>query len=86
MVVLYRSESEHGRNVEQYAREFTRRTSRQLQLIEVDSVEGSELARLYDVTQYPAILATANDGSLENMWQGEPLPLIDEVTGYVLEQ
>lgn len=86
VVVLYRSDSEHGRNVEQYVREFTRRTAKPLKLIEVDSVEGSDLAKLYDVTQYPAIVATANDGSLQNMWQGEPLPLIDEVAGYVLEQ
>lgn len=86
VVVLYRSKSEHGTPVEEYAREFERRTSRQLELIEIDSVEGDALAKLYDITSYPAIIATSNDGKLQNMWQGEQLPLINEVMGYVLEQ
>ncbi len=85
-IVLYRSKSEHGTAVEQYAREFERRTSKKLELQELDSIEGDSLAKLYDVTQYPAIVATADDGSLLKLWQGTQLPLIDEVAGYVLEQ
>lgn len=86
VVVLYRSKSDHGTPVEDYAREFEHRTSRKLELIEVDSVQGSALAELYDVMQYPAIIATTDDGVLQNLWQGETLPLIDEVMGYALEQ
>lgn len=84
VVVLYRSKSEHGTAVEQYVRELERRTSVRLQMIEVDSREGADLAALYDVTTYPAIIATANDGTLQHMWLGQPLPLIDEVAGYAL--
>ena len=72
--------------VEEYVREFKRRTSRELKLIDVDGKEGWNLAELYGVTQYPAILATTEDGKLQNMWQGEPLPLMNEVMGYALEQ
>lgn len=72
--------------VAEYAREFERRTSRELQLLDIDTKDGWEMAKLYDVTQYPAIVAMADDGTLQNLWQGEPLPLIDEVSGYVLEQ
>lgn len=86
VVVLYRSKSEHGTPVEEYAREFERRTSRKLELIEIDSVGGTEIAKLYGVTSYPAIIATANDGKLQNLWQGETLPLMNEVLGYALEQ
>lgn len=86
VVVLYRSKSEHGTPVEEYVREFKRRTSRELKLIDVDGKEGWNLAELYGVTQYPAILATTEDGKLQNMWQGEPLPLMNEVMGYALEQ
>lgn len=84
-VVLYRSKSEHGTKVEQYAREFERRTSKKLDLQEIDTVEGDNLAKLYDVVQYPAIIATAEDGQLLKLWQGDQLPLIDEVAGYVLQ-
>jgi len=86
VVVLYRSNSEHGRAVEQYVREFTSRTGKKLELKEIDTQEGADLAKLYDVTQYPAILALAEDGQLQKMWQGQQLPLINEVAGYVVEQ
>lgn len=85
-VVLYRSKSEHGRAVEQYAREFERRTDRKLDLQEIDTREGAAVAELYDITQYPAIIATADDGQLQKIWLGEQLPLIDEVAGYILQQ
>lgn len=85
-VVLYRSKSEHGTAVEQYAREFQRRTSKALRLQEIDTREGAALAQLYDVTQYPAIIAFDNEGKLQHLWMGAQLPLIDEVVGYVLEQ
>lgn len=86
VVVLYRSKSEHGTAVEQYAREFEVRTSKKLKLQEIDTVEGDEMAKLYDVTQYPALLAIAEDGHLLKLWQGKQLPLINEVAAYVLEQ
>ena len=86
VVVLYRSKSEHGTPVEEYVREFKRRTSRELERIDIDTKEGSHLAELYGVTQYPAILATSSEGKLQNMWQGEPLPLMNEVMGYAIEQ
>jgi len=86
VVVLYREKSEHRQAVAEYAREFERRTSRKLELLDIDSKKGWDLAELYDVTQYPAIMATSDDGKLQNMWQGEPLPLINEVIGYTIEQ
>jgi len=86
VVVLYRANSEHGRAVEEYVREFERRTGKQLDLQELDTKEGSRVAELYDVTQYPAILAVADDGQLQKSWMGEQLPLINEVAGYVVEQ
>ena len=86
VVALYRQNSEHGRNVEEFIHEFSRRTSKEIEHIDIDSKEGSSAAELYDITEYPAILAIANDGSLQNMWIGEPLPLIDEVAAYLLER
>lgn len=86
VVVLYREKSEHRRVVEEFVHEFERRTSGQLELIDIDTKQGSDLAELYDVTEYPAVLATAEDGSMQNMWVGEPLPLINEVAAYLVER
>lgn len=86
ITVLYRSNSEKGTPVEQYAREFTRRTSRKLELVDVDSKEGQRIITLYDIVRHPAFLAIDNGGQLINTWfADETLPLIDEISGYTLE-
>lgn len=84
VVVVYRSNSEHARKTEEFMHEFARRyPGHTLEVLNVDEREGDATARLYDVTQYPAILAVRDDGTMSMMWQGEHLPLIDEVAGYL---
>lgn len=82
VVVLYHPRSDHARAVEEFARDFTRQTNRQLVLKSLESREGSAEASLYDATTYPAFLALANDGSLLRMWQGQVLPLTNELLYY----
>ena len=62
-----------------------RRRNRTFQLEEIDpdSRRGADLCRLYDVVEYPTVIATGEDGKLRNVWRGLPLPLIDEVSYYV---
>lgn len=83
MVALYHPQSDKARLVEEYADEFERRHSRALELVSLESVEGANLARLYDIVQYPALLAVRDDGQLAAQWQGDPLPMMDEVAGYL---
>lgn len=83
VVVLYRPRSEHGRSVESFVQEYAHRYADQrLEVLDVDSRDGGALASLYDVMQYPAILALATDGSLQRSWEGGVLPLMDEVSYY----
>lgn len=82
-VILYRPNSEHERLVLNYLRDFQRQTGKVLPQIEVDSVEGVELCRVYDIMAYPAILVTDNEGHVQQLWQGLPLPTISEVGYYV---
>ena len=83
MVILYRPNSEHERNVEEFVHEFKRREpSRHIDLISLDAKEGATMAALYDIVQYPAILAMTDDGQLLQWWQGEQLPLMNEVAAY----
>lgn len=82
--MLYRPDSESARSVEEYVREFQHRyQDQQLELMNIDSREGSDLARLYDIVQYPAILVLQTEGGVQNIWQGSDLPLMDEVAAYV---
>jgi hypothetical protein len=40
------------------------------------------MAKLYGVYAYPAILAVSHDGSLQQLWQDEQLPLMQELDAY----
>jgi len=42
------------------------------------------MAKLYDVTSYPAILAITDTGILKELWQSEHLPLMNDVQAYLL--
>ncbi|MCA9324886.1 hypothetical protein KDA23_02345 [Candidatus Saccharibacteria bacterium] len=85
LIVLYRPRSEHGRTVETFIQDYKyRHGDGRMEILDIDSRDGSATAMLYDVMQYPAILALANDGSVLQMWQGDSLPLMDEVASYTL--
>lgn len=83
VLVLYRPNSEHGRTVEEFIHDFQQRHAEErMEILNVDSRDGSAMASLYDVMQYPAILVTQDDGYLQRSWQGDSLPLMDEVAAY----
>jgi hypothetical protein len=84
LTVLYRPNSEYARMVEEYMHEFTRlHAEADTSLVDIDSAEGILEAGVYDIMEFPALIATSNDGSLLSMWTGEQLPLMDEVMGYI---
>ena len=84
VVILYRLDSEHGRRVEEFVHEFRRlHSSVVIEQKDIDTREGAETAQLYDITSPPAILALKDDGSVLNSWQGEILPLMNDVASYV---
>lgn len=53
-----------------------------IEIVDADSRDGIATAMLYDVMKYPAILALRDDGSVLKSWEGESLPLMDEVAYY----
>jgi hypothetical protein len=85
VLILYRPNSEHATVVESFVRDFQHQhdMGNKVELVSVNTRDGSATAALYDVWSFPTILALADDGHVLNMWQGEPLPLMDEVAGYV---
>ncbi len=81
--ILYRPNSEFARSVEEYARDFEKQRGKKIELISLDTLEGADKARLYDITNYPAVLASREDGGMLAFWQGVPLPLMNEVAAYL---
>ena len=85
LLVIYRPLSEHGSAVDSFVREFSRRNpSVRVELLDIDTREGMATASLYDIMQYPGILALRDDGSVLNAWQGSMLPLMNDVAGYAV--
>src|SRR5262245_21788655 len=85
VLILYRPNSEYSRSVEEFIRDFKYQhegDADKINVIDIDSRDGSATASLYDIMQNPAILALRDDGSLVKSWIGNQLPLMDEVAGY----
>ena len=83
VLILYRPRSEHARAVESFVHDYqSRHEQGDLEVVDVDSRDGSASAALYGVMQYPAILALREDGSILRAWEGENLPLLNEVAYY----
>lgn len=85
-VILYKPDTEFARAVEEFKHDFTARTPYSVELVDVDSPEGSSMAETYDMVQYPSVLAIRDDGQLTKSWSGMPLPLMNEVAGYLVQQ
>lgn len=82
VIMLYHPQSAHARTVEQYAHDFERQRGEVIELVSLETKEGSTMASLYDIIEYPALLVLSNDGQLMKNWEGEQLPLMNEVAGY----
>jgi len=78
-VVLYHPKSEHGGVVQDYARDFKRFKNKEMELISLETREGAELAKLYDITSYPAVMTIQDSGQLLKLWQGGSLPLLNDL-------
>lgn len=83
VAILYHPNSEHARRAEEYARDFELQHGKSIELLSLETKEGSDLSRLYDIIQYPALLVLREGGELIKEWQGEQLPLMNEVSGYL---
>lgn len=83
IMVLYRPDSEYSRTVETFIHDYQiQHEGNKLEVLNVDSREGSATASLYDIMQQPAILALRDDGGVLRSWEGATLPLMDEVASY----
>lgn len=81
--LIHRERSDYAAAVRDFKRELGVAGVTALEELDPDSAEGSEVVRLYGVSQYPAVVVTTSDGVMSFMSQGVPLPLVREVQYYV---
>ena len=81
--IFYKPNSEQARRVDEFVRDFGKQyPDLKLNLVNPDDVQGSHEAELYDVMQYPTILALSNDGATLQRWDSGMMPLMSEVAYY----
>lgn len=83
-IILYHPNSEHARTVEDFADRFRDRNNLEIELQSLETRDGAATASIYDIVQYPAILVLDEIGQLQREWQGDQLPQMDEVAGYLV--
>jgi hypothetical protein len=83
VLVVYKYESDHAREVLDYLRDFERQTGHKIEEVDPDTSAGAHTCRTYDIVEYPTMLAISDSGELQNLWRGRPLPTISEVSFYV---
>ena len=59
--VLYHEDSDHARAVTEFAHDFEHQTAKTVELFDMDTRDGVEKAKLYDITSYPAVVAVRDD-------------------------
>ena len=85
VLILYKPNSEHSRKVEEYVEELKKRvigTSIRIELLNANTRDGMATASIYDIFSFPTIMVLRMDGSVQKSWEGENLPLFDEVQAY----
>ena len=83
LLVLYHPYSEQASAVDSFNHDLQARYNSSAELVSVDTRGGAEVAEMYDITSYPAVIATDYEGKLLNIWQGESLPLINDIAYYL---
>lgn len=83
VLVIYKDQADYTRTVLEFLRDFEHQTGHELETLDPDTVEGSQFCETYGIVEYPTIIATSDDGVMQKLWRGLPLPTIIEVSYYV---
>lgn len=82
VAILTKENTDYARDVTTYLDDFKRFTGHDLEVIDPESPEGVSFCTAYGLYEYPCIIATGSDGQMVQLWQGLPLPTINEVSYY----
>lgn len=83
VVIVYKNDSDHARDVLDYLRDFEHQTGHVLETLDPEQPDGEQFCRAYDIVEYPTVIALADNSTMQNMWRGLPLPTISEVSYYI---
>lgn len=53
-----------------------------IDVVDPETREGARICEVYDIVEYPSLVALDDNGIVQNIWRGLPLPTISEVSYY----
>lgn len=83
MIVIFKDETDYSHDVHDFLRDFERQTGHILETLDPDTADGMHFCHTYDIVEYPTVIAINEEGILQDLWRGLPLPTISEVSNYV---
>lgn len=82
-IILYQPDTELETSVHEYVREFGRETGKTIALVDSSSQQGVDIAKMYDILQFPAIVVFKDDGAYVDSWvERDKWPTISELSYY----
>ena len=83
IIVIYKPFSDTAREVDEWLSEFERRANIEVEKLDPEMPDGEMFCTARDIVEYPTIVVADTDGKTYESWSGTPLPVIDEVIGYI---
>lgn len=83
VIVIYKDGTDYTRTVLDYLRDFQSQTGHELETMDPDTAGGSQFCEIYDIVEYPTVIAISDASVMQNTWRGLPLPTISELSYYV---
>lgn len=83
IIVIYKPFSDAAREVDEWLSEFERRANIEVEKLDPEMPDGEMFCTARDIVEYPTIVVADTDGKTYESWSGTPLPVIDEVMGYI---
>ncbi|MBR2864396.1 hypothetical protein IKG12_01890 [Candidatus Saccharibacteria bacterium] len=81
VVIVWNEQTDYAREVRDWMQDFSHDTggTKEIESLDPETVAGEDFAKVYDIVQYPTIVALDNSGKVLQMWKGTPLPQIEQV-------
>lgn len=83
VVVVYKDGTDYAREVADFLHDFEHQTGHTLEGMDPDTAEGTHFCETYGIVQYPTVIALTDEGVMQQIWRGLPMPTIMEVSFYV---
>ena len=82
VICVFRDNQDYTRTVTDWLENFRRQTGREIETMDPD--KNIHFCEVYDIVEYPSIIALDNNGSVRAFWRGREMPLINEVLYYFM--